>query len=110
MGKKVEAQRAQAAILDDIMETCQFDTVKIAPQSKNGQDRIIHKTTNRKPCRYCGGTHAPLQCPAYGKTCARCGKMGHYKKVCRSRKEHVIHEIDVEVVQEFQDEQIESEY
>ena len=35
------------------------------------------------------------------------GKMGHYKKVCRSRKEHVVHEIDVEVVQESQDEQIE---
>ena len=33
--------------------------------------------------------------------------MGHYKKVCRSRNEHAVHEIDVEVAQESQDKQIE---
>ena len=33
--------------------------------------------------------------------------MGHYKKVCRSRKEHMVHEIDVKVVQKSQDKQIE---
>ena len=33
--------------------------------------------------------------------------MGHYKKVYRSRKERGVHEIDVNVVQESQDEQIE---
>ena len=32
--KWVEAQRAQAVILNDITETCQFNKVKIAPQSK----------------------------------------------------------------------------
>ena len=101
--KGVKAQRAQAVILNDIMETCQFDKVKIATQSKNGQDRIMHKNTNRKPCRYCSGVHVPQQCPAYGKTCARCGKTGHYKKVCRSRKEHAVHEVDVGVAQESQD-------
>ena len=57
--KRVEAQRAQAMILDNITETCQFNKVKIAPQSKTGQDRIMHKTTNRKPFRYCSGIHAP---------------------------------------------------
>ena len=33
--------------------------------------------------------------------------MGHYKKVCRSRKEYAVHKIDVKVVQESQDKQIE---
>ena len=32
--KRVEAQKAQASILNDITETCQFDKVKIAPQIK----------------------------------------------------------------------------
>ena len=105
--KRVEAQRAQVAILNDITETCQFDKVKIAPQTKGRQDRIMHKNTNRKPCRYCSGIHVPLQCPAYGKMCARCRKMGHYKDVYRSRKEHVVHEVEVKVVQESQEEQIE---
>ena len=67
----------------------------------------MHKTVNRKPCRYCGGIHAPQHCPAFGKMCARCRKTGHYKKVCRSRKEHVVHEIDIGAVQESQNEQIE---
>ena len=105
--KRVKAWRAQAVILNNIMETHQFDKAKIASQSKNGQDRIMYETTNRKPCRYCSGIHTPQQCPVYGKTCARCEKTGHYKKVCRNRKECVVHEIDVKVAQESQDEQIE---
>ena len=32
--KRVEAQRAQATILSDITETCQFDKVKIGPTNK----------------------------------------------------------------------------
>ena len=105
--KRVEAQRAQAAILNNIMETCHFDQVKIAQQTKDRQDRLMHKTVKRKPCRYCSRIHAPQQCPAFGKMCAGCRKTGHYKKVCRSRKEHVVHEIDIKAVQESQDEQIE---
>ena len=85
----------------------QFDKVKIAQQTKDRQDRLMHKTVSRKPCKYCIGIHVPKQCPAYGKMCARCRKTGHYKKVCRSRKECMVHEIDVKVAQESQDEQIE---
>ena len=86
--KRVKAQRAQATILNDITETCQFEKIKIAPQSTNGQNRIMHKTTNRKPCSYFGGIHVCQQCPAYGKMCAGGGNTAHYKKVWRSRKEH----------------------
>ena len=57
--KRLEAQRTQAVILNDITETYQFDKVLIAPQSEEGQDRIMHKTINRKPCRHCSGIHAP---------------------------------------------------
>ena len=57
--KRVEAQRAQAAILNDITETCHFNKVKITQQTKDGQDRLMHKTMNRKPCRYCGEIHVP---------------------------------------------------
>ena len=56
----------QAAILNDITETHHFDKVKIAQQTKDRQDRLMHKTVNRKPCRYCVGIHVPLQCPAFG--------------------------------------------
>ena len=57
--KRVEAQRAQAAILNDITETHQFYKVKIAQQTKDEQDRFMYKTVNRKPCKYCSGIHVP---------------------------------------------------
>ena len=40
------------------------------------------------------------QCPVYGKMCTGCGKMGHFKKVCQSRKDHTVHEVGVELAQE----------
>ena len=57
--KGVEAQRVQAPILNDITETCQFDKVKIAQQTKDRQDRLMYKTVNRKPCKYCSGILVP---------------------------------------------------
>ena len=40
------------------------------------------------------------QCLAYGKMCAGCRKMGHFKKVCWSRKDHVVHKVGMEMAQE----------
>ena len=63
---------------------------------------------HKQPCKYCGGSHAPRQCPAYGKTCNSCGKMGHFKKVCRSRRDQAVHEVEVEMTPEPQEEEIET--
>ena len=40
--------------------------------------------------------------------CARCGKTGHFRKVCRSKRDHAVHELEVEVAQETQEGQIET--
>ena len=38
------------------------------------------------PCGYCGkGPHPRAACPARHVTCSKCGKFGHYAKVCRSK-------------------------
>ena len=50
-------------------------------------------------------THAVL---SYGKTCTRCGKMGHFKKVCRRKRDHVVHEVEMEMVQGPQEEVVET--
>ena len=101
-------QRAQASILNDITETKTFDKVKNAPESKNFQERESNIATHqRRPCRYCGGGHTPRQCPAYGKMCTTCGKMGHFRKVCRSKRNHVKHELEIQMEPDSQGEDIE---
>ena len=37
-------------------------------------------------CYFCGRreSHAKTCCPAYGKTCNKCGKQNHFVKVCRT--------------------------
>ncbi len=33
-------------------------------------------------CRRCGNRHAAWQCPAYGKTCAKCKGRNHFARMC----------------------------
>lgn len=40
-------------------------------------------TNSKRICKYCGGTHPPRACPAYGKSCNICSKPNHYAKVCQ---------------------------
>ena len=60
----------------------------------------MHRASPNRPYRYCRSIHAPRQCLAYGKTCMGCGKLGHFKKVCQSRKDCTVHEVEVDVSQE----------
>ena len=87
--------------MNDITESHKFDKIKMAQKPKSSWDReTTHPVSHRQPCRYCSGNHVPRQCPAYGKTCTRCGKMGHFRKVCRSKRDHMVHEVEIEMVQE----------
>ena len=107
--KGIEAQRAQATVLNTITESCQFDKVKVAQQTKEDNIRCTTGMTGQQnPCRYCGGIQALRQCPVYGKICMGCGKMGHFKKVCQSRRERAINELEVEEVQEVSKGEIET--
>ena len=94
MGQKIEAQRVQVAMLSDITKSQKFDKVKVAKK------QATHPASPNQLCRYCGSSHALRQCPVYGKMCIGCRKMGHFKKVCWSRKDCAVHEVGVEIVQE----------
>ena len=97
--KRIKAQRAQAAILSDITESQKFNKVKMVQKPKTKQDiETTHHAYHKWLCKYCGRSHAPRQCPSYGKTCASCRKMGHFKKVCRSRRDCAVHEVEIEMV------------
>ena len=104
----IKAQRAQTAILSHITEAQKFDKVKLVQKPKNRQEiETTHQAFHKHPCKYCGGNHAPRQCPAYGKSCNSCGKMIHLKKVCIS-KNCTVHEVEVEVMPEPQEDDIET--
>ena len=38
--------------------------------------------TNTSACKYCGKSHAPRQCAAYGKLCRMYGGPNHFASVC----------------------------
>ena len=44
-----------------------------------------------KPCNWCGyaKSHPRSNCPAKNSRCLKCGKLGHFKRVCRSRVQMV---------------------
>ena len=102
--KRVEAQRTQASVWNDITETWPFDKVKKETEPKNTQRREAHVAIQQRwLCRYCGGSHAPRQCPAYGKRCAACSKTGHFRKVCRSKGNCTIREVEIDMEPESQE-------
>ena len=47
--------------------------------SKKGFGRNMTKT-----CNFCGRSHAPRKCPAYGKACNKCRKLNHFAAMCKS--------------------------
>ncbi|XP_069103128.1 uncharacterized protein [Argopecten irradians] len=53
-------------------------------QRKGGQKPSPNNSHRGKSCGKCGTDHPPRQCPAFGRTCYKCGVKNHYKSMCRS--------------------------
>lgn len=51
-------------------------------QGRKLQHRSENKKSKEKMCRKCGKSHPPRQCPAFGVSCRKCGKLNHYAKMC----------------------------
>ena len=45
---------------------------------------------------YCGSGLLPRQCSAYGKKCVECSKVNHYREVCRSVRNKIVHDLEQE--------------
>ena len=107
--QRIEEQRAQDVVVNNITEPCQFDQVKVAKKLKENNIKLTPGMTGQLcPCRYCGRIHTPQQCSAYGKMCAGCSKTGHFKKMCQSRRDRAEHELEVEMAQEIKEGEIET--
>ena len=57
--KRVEAQRAQAAVMSSIIETKECDRIKVSKRSHKDATKIITqaRVPLRQPCGYCGKRH-----------------------------------------------------
>ncbi|XP_069364930.1 uncharacterized protein [Maniola hyperantus] len=42
---------------------------------------------NNYQCKKCNKVHGPRQCPAFGKTCLKCGKLNHFSVGCMSKNQ-----------------------
>ena len=69
--KRVKVQRAQSAIMNGLTEAKEFDKLKLVKKTHKDSPRrpTQTKTPTKQMYRYCGSSHSPRQCPAYGKRC-----------------------------------------
>ena len=76
----MEATKAQLRVMTTRSET---DTVTVHELHNEGKSKAVCPSRFAN-CRNCGSKHQPRQCPAYGKTCYKCGKLNHFAALCRS--------------------------
>ena len=58
---------------------------KLKQEDSNQEDEQDTEDDSGNECSYCGRSHKPRDCPAYGKECTYCHKKNHFARVCRSR-------------------------
>ena len=75
--KRVEVQRAQAAVLDSLTESKQFDKIKVSDKARDNKPRTpANQVTQQQPCRYCGAAHPTEAVPRIWKDVCRVWKGG----------------------------------
>ena len=100
--KIMDALRAQSTIITSLDETKESDKIKTLKEGQRHNLKKLQthaKTPPKQSCSYFGSSHPSRQCPAYGKNCAECGMVNHFRKVCRSRRNKAIHYLEQEPVQ-----------
>lgn len=83
--KEMNKKETESAV--DSLTTRQKGERERAQTPSNRPDdnkRTGERGTNRV-CIYCGLTHPPRKCPAYGKKCNNCDKPNHYAAVCKTK-------------------------
>ena len=65
-----------------LTETCTAEELR---GHKSQKYKFQQKDSATRVCSRCECSHPPHQCPAFGKTCNKCKKVGHFSDVCRTK-------------------------
>ena len=71
------------------MKSAQSQACEVDSISRRRQEPPVSKKEKPWKCKFCGTSHKPRACPAYGKTCNWCKKVGHFESECFSKKKNV---------------------
>ena len=76
-------------INEEVTDGQLVNVVKAQHPSDQNQSGVTSKQQNNantgKSCAYCGQKHERGNCPVFGKQCHQCGKLNHFKSVCRQQ-------------------------
>ena len=64
---------------------------QITKSTKNNYKKKHDTQKKLSKCKFCGKDHVWKKelCPAYNKTCSKCGKLNHFKSQCRNTQTEV---------------------
>ena len=82
MARNAEATKKELKDLGFGQQPREVHAVGRIRRGFRGRGQSTHKT--QQSCYKCGRYHAPRQCPAFGKKCAKCGGQGHFAVVCKT--------------------------
>ena len=76
--------RAEDISLEQITILRQKENINYIEKNK-GKKPYTHTFNREKKCRFCGKIHNLKKelCPAYGKTCTKCGRKNYFKFMCK---------------------------
>ena len=75
------SQHEQSYAVKGTSSSRSHDTGNDSWQRSKNSTRNDHDS-KAKACKFCGTTHADRNCPAYGKSCNKCGMCNHFAQCC----------------------------
>ena len=93
--KRVEAQ-VQTVVINSICKSRNFGAITHKENRLWGKKHANNTFIAKKKNKYCGQEHKPGRCLEYGKRYDNCGKINHFKAVCRGSQINMVNIVEKE--------------